>query len=59
MGGSSVFWLQSFVESIPFMNIVIGLIVFVSVMQTCNDASFEIKYRTLILEADQLNSQVL
>lgn len=59
MGGSSFFfWLQSFVESIPFMNIVIGLIVFVSVMQTCNDANFEIKYRTLILEAESVQLPV-
>jgi hypothetical protein len=40
------------------MNIVIGLIVFVSVMQTCNDANFEIKYRTLILEAESVQLPV-
>jgi hypothetical protein len=43
-----------FAVSISFLNIIIGLLVFVNVIQICNDTDYEIKYQTLTLEAESV-----
>lgn len=58
VGGSYVLCCCFCVISIPFLNIIVGLLVFVNVIQIFNRTDFEIKCQTLTLVVEPVELHV-